>query len=132
MDTRRTTSRTAIAGIGLVLVAGALLVAGVAVMWADDSPDAAALSADARNAATTVTDQLMADCYGRAAAIDLVKSSMVAASATGFTVRTDGPFAYPMDQADAVRRHVADGCYVYSGTGTDANGSRVFYLSGPQ
>ena len=74
---------------------------------------------------------LLGACFGKEEATALVTSVLSAVGETDFTVSTDGPLAFPLGQGDAVRSHVASGCFVYSATGWDAEGRQVVYIIGP-
>jgi hypothetical protein len=79
-----------------------------------------------------VRADLMDRCLGRTEAIEYISSVLQSAGVEDFEVRTDGPFAFPLADQDAVRAHVADGCYVYSLSGHSAGGTPTYYLSGPE
>ena len=70
-----------------------------------------------------VQADLMNRCLDKDQAIQYVSSVLDAAGVTRFNVLTDGPFGFPLGQREEVEQHVADGCYVYSGSGHDAEGS---------
>lgn len=80
-----------------------------------------------------VWDELMRRCLGKDEATQLVSSVLTSLGETDFSVRADpwGPQAGPIDQIEAVRSHVAAGCFVYSGMGRDADGHANYYLWGP-
>jgi hypothetical protein len=105
-------------------VAGGLVPASsTIVLFRVESPAVTAVVSGLR-------DDLMARCLDRDQAIALTTSTLQTAGLATFEVRTDGPFAFPLDQEAAVRDHIAEGCYVYSLSGHDAQGTPVYYLSG--
>ena len=73
---------------------------------------------------------LMSNCLGKNEAIAFVSSVLEAAGVEDFRVETDGPFAYPLDQEEQVKQHVAEGCWVYSASGHADDGTPTYYLSG--
>ena len=78
-----------------------------------------------------VAATLMSECLNKDEATALVTSVLSGVGETDFTISTDGPLAYPSGQGDAVRSHIASGCFVYSAMGWDADGRPVYYISGP-
>lgn len=121
----------------LTLVAGVVTTSLVVVIATASTlgrvgPNITALSPEAHDVAKLVASQLGAGCLNKEQATALISSALADAGATSsFTVRTDGPLAHPIGEGDVVRQHIAKGCYVYSGTGLDGAGYRVFYSSGP-
>jgi hypothetical protein len=77
-----------------------------------------------------VEADLMGRCLGKDQAVQYVSSVLTGIDVKEFSVRTDGPFSFPLDQENEVKEHVAAGCYVYSGSGHDADGIPTYYLSG--
>jgi hypothetical protein len=77
-----------------------------------------------------VQADLMSRCLDKDQAIQFISSVLSGANVKGFAVLTDGPFSFPLDQQREVEEHVAEGCYVYSGSGHDADGNPVYFLSG--
>jgi hypothetical protein len=77
-----------------------------------------------------VQADLMNRCLDKDQAIQYVSSVLDGAGVTEFNVLTDGPFSFPLGQEKEVEQHVADGCYVYSGSGHDAEGHPTYFLSG--
>lgn len=88
---------------------------------------------DVAEAMAGVAEELMRRCLGKDEATQLVSSVLTSLGATDFSVRADpwGPQAAPIGQEEAVRSHVAAGCFVYSGMGWDAGGHAKYYLWGP-
>jgi len=76
-----------------------------------------------------VREELMSGCFSEQEARELIASSLTSIGVTGWEIRTDGPLAYPTGEEDAVRNHIAAGCFVYSGSGRGPNGP-TFYISG--
>lgn len=77
-----------------------------------------------------VAATLMNECLGKDQATELISSVLTGIGQTSFTVSTDGPLAYPEGQEEAVRAHIASGCFVYSATGWGPNGQPIYYISG--
>ena len=79
---------------------------------------------------SAVGDELMARCLNLDDAEALVTSTLLSSGVESFEISGNGPLAYPTDQKDAVLEHVEDGCVVYSGTGSNADGTLTVYISG--
>lgn len=77
-----------------------------------------------------VADELMSRCLGEQEAKGLISSTLTALGLTGWSISTDGPFAYPSDREQEVRQHVAAGCFVYTGSGHGPDGQPVYYILG--
>jgi hypothetical protein len=77
-----------------------------------------------------VQADLMSRCLNKDQAIQYLSSVLTGAGVAQFDVQTDGPFSFPLGQEGEVKQHVADGCYVYSGSGHDADGTATYFLSG--
>lgn len=78
-----------------------------------------------------VAEELMSRCLGKEEATEFVSSVLATVGVTDASIRTDGPFAYPVEQEEVVRSHVALGCFVYSGSGRGPGGEPIYYISGP-
>jgi hypothetical protein len=89
-----------------------------------------ALRPEVRKAMQDVTDMLIDRCLAKEEAVGHVTAVLRALGETDVQVRTDGPLTAPLKRVDEVARHVEAGCWVYSGTGWTAEGSRVYYVSG--
>lgn len=97
-----------------------------------------AMDLDARKAVKAmegVADELMRRCLGEDEARNLVSSALDNLGVTGWSIRTNGPLGppqvAPIGREEAVRSHIANGCFVYSGAQRDPDGSTVYYISGP-
>jgi len=77
-----------------------------------------------------VAATLMNECLGKDQATELISSVLTGIGQTSFTISTDGPLAYPEEQEEAVRAHIASGCFVYSATGWGPDGQPIYYISG--
>jgi len=86
-------------------------------------------SPDVVDAMSAVRDRLMAECLNEDRARDLIGSVLTGLGVTNWSIRTDGPMAYPAGEGDAVQAHIAEGCTVMTGSGHDADGSPVFGIS---
>ncbi len=77
--------------------------------------------------------ELMARCLGRKDALELVRSALASVGVTDIEIRADpgGPQAFPVDQEDAWKQHVAQGCFVLSPVvAWDENGHKTLYVWG--
>jgi hypothetical protein len=83
---------------------------------------------DVIRAMADVQESSYQECLDRAQIVELVTARLVAAGASGFEVRSDGPFSFPLDRQDEVLAHYEAGCWVYSGYGWA--GHFVFFVSG--
>lgn len=86
---------------------------------------------DVAEAVAGVREELMRRCLGKDEATQLISSVLTSLGVTDFSVRAAGPQGAPIGQEEAVRSHVAAGCFVYSGMGWDADGHANYYLWGP-
>jgi hypothetical protein len=91
------------------------------------------LGGPAARAMDELAATLMERCHRRDEAIALMASELDRLGVGNWSIRTDGPLAVPVGQQDAVREHIAAGCYVYSGNqaSKSGDGGRVFFLAGP-
>jgi hypothetical protein len=80
----------------------------------------------------TLAQELLDTCLKRSDAMALLSSVLVAHGVTEFDISADpwGPQGGPMDQIEAYEAHVADGCFVYVGSGGNAEGKPQYYLWG--
>ena len=110
----------------------AIAAVAAATVFSDTGPNIRPLTEEARIRIHAVTEDLRSGCYDKGQADALVRTSLAGTGVSdGFLVRTDGPIAYPSGDEDVVRAHLGRGCFIYSGTGLDETGRRVFYISGP-
>lgn len=77
-----------------------------------------------------VAARLLDECHSKASAIELVKEAIAAGPSAPWELRTDGGVMGPSEQMDQVHAHVDAGCWIYAGTGTKADGSRVYWVGG--
>jgi hypothetical protein len=89
-----------------------------------------ALRPEVRTMLEAITDHLFDDCLAKDPAIEYLTSTLATLGEADAQVRTDGPLAYPVNRADEVKKHLVDGCWIYSGTGWTDDGQRIYYLSG--
>jgi hypothetical protein len=77
--------------------------------------------------------ELLERCLNRTEAMALVSSVLISHGITDLSVHADpwGPQGGPIDQFDAYKQHVADGCFVYVGMGRNGDGRPDYYLWGP-
>ena len=87
-----------------------------------DHPDVVA-------ALESVRGELMSRCFNEQEARALLSTTLAGVGASDGEIRTDGPLAYPEGERDAVLKHVAAGCFVFSGSGRSPDGP-VYYISG--
>lgn len=86
---------------------------------------------DVVEAIGAVGDEMLERCMGRDEAFDLLSSVLASLGIRNFSIRTDGPQAAPIGKTEEYRQRIAAGCYLYSGSGSDAEGRPVYYLWGP-
>lgn len=116
-------------GLGVAVLA----LAAAAALLLPASPTSASGEATERSdLRIDVIDRLMADCHTLEEATAVVAAAARANGTERWSVRTDGPFSYPVGQRDIVVDHVKNGCYVYSGAGWDGDGVPIFFLAGPE
>jgi len=73
---------------------------------------------------------LLQECRTKEEAIALMRA-VLAPEAGPWELRTDGGLAGPNEMTvEEVRRHVEAGCWIYSGTGWTADGTRIYALGG--
>jgi hypothetical protein len=79
-----------------------------------------------------LAQELLDRCLNRSDAMALLSSVLVANGVTDFDMSADpwGPQGGPIDQIEAYKAHVAAGCFVYVGSGHNADGKPQFYLWG--
>jgi hypothetical protein len=83
-----------------------------------------------RLAIDRLQDSLLATCFGEAGARTLVNQVLADAGLPDWQIDANGPEGGPVDRFDQVMRHLDAGCFVYSGTGWTADGTRIIYLTG--
>ena len=89
-----------------------------------------ALRPEVREALHAASIELIDRCLDRPQANAYVTSVLTALGETDWEIRNDGPIGAPADRFDEVMRHVSRGCYVYSGTGISASGTRTYFVTG--
>jgi hypothetical protein len=85
---------------------------------------------EVRQAMDGARDELLRTCLGRDAAVAFLRSVLRDLGEPDARIRTDGPIIIPVEGEEAARRHVASGCYVYSGVLWDAEGEPVYAIGG--
>lgn len=92
-----------------------------------------AAGGDVSSALEVLSDELMSRCLGREDATALVSSTLTGLGVTDFSVHAQagGMYAVSAGQEEAVRDHIAAGCYVYAYLGWDEQGHPTYYLAGP-
>lgn len=90
-----------------------------------------AMGPDVSSAMKAVADELLSNCMDAERATAFVLSAI---QPLGYdaSIHTDGPVAYPADRAADAKRQLAQGCYLYSGGGTEPDGTPIIYLGGSQ
>jgi hypothetical protein len=86
---------------------------------------------ETREALSAFAERSYRDCLTQAQAMDAVSAILDKFHETAWTLRTDGPVGGPLDRLDAIVEHVRKGCWIYSGTGSTADGQRLYYIAGP-
>lgn len=89
-----------------------------------------ALRPEVRGALERVADELLERCLGREDAAELVSSTLAGLGETEWELRSDGPIGGPIDRLEEIERHVAAGCFIYSGTGLTPDGHRLYFIGG--
>lgn len=83
-----------------------------------------------RQAVLAAGEELRERCLSRTEAVDFLRTVLAEQGVRDVLIRTDGPLTHPVGEGDAVRAHVAAGCFVYSVSGRSADGQLVYYLTG--
>lgn len=94
----------------------------VALIWA--------LSPRVRNKLEQLRDELLDDCLTRDEAADRVRAILHEAGEVGWELRMGGRVNAPSERIEEARAHIAAGCWIYSGTGWTAEGTRLFWIGG--
>jgi len=77
--------------------------------------------------------QLLEECHDRDDAARLVHLAVDGSGDLAtYELRTDGGILAPAERIDEATRHVADGCWIYAGTGVREDGLRLFWIGGPR
>lgn len=77
-----------------------------------------------------VRRELMDRCLEKDEAIAFVSSLLESLGVEDWSITTDGPVGGPEGSEQALREHIAAGCFVYTGSGHDGDGRPFFNLSG--
>lgn len=77
-----------------------------------------------------LTNHTLDHCLRRNEAIELVASRLHSLGETDYKIETGGMLAAPAERWEEAKRHYEAGCYVFSGTGRDSEGARVYYVTG--
>lgn len=90
------------------------------------------LHPEVRATLEAVRHELLNVCLTKDAAVETLRAALDATAGVedAFEISTGGPIGGQPDELDEIRRHVEAGCYVYSGTGWTADGTRIYYLAG--
>lgn len=88
-----------------------------------------ALSPEVREGLDAVREQLYRECRTQEEAAALVESALVEAGMEDWRIES-GSISVPNDRVEEIEHHVANGCWVYSGTGWRADGTRIFWIAG--
>lgn len=89
-----------------------------------------AMTPDLREALKDLAERTYEECLSRAEATTLLIEVLGNQAEIGWEIRTDGPVGGPIDRLDEIMAHVKSGCHIYSGTGWDETGRRLFYVVG--
>jgi hypothetical protein len=89
-----------------------------------------ALRPEVREALAAVAARLRAECLTKDEAVAAVTTALEGVGDVGWELRTDGPIGGPLDQLEQIKQHVAQGCFIYSGTGWSADGQRRYFIAG--
>ncbi|MEX1264946.1 MAG: hypothetical protein WEE66_13615 [Actinomycetota bacterium] len=85
---------------------------------------------DVSAAMEQVRVEFMDKCLNEADARAFLSQALESAGVTDFEITTEGPLGYPSGEEDAVMRHLVNGCFIYSGTGHNADGTPLFGING--
>lgn len=85
-----------------------------------------------RDAVSEIAEDLMESCHNEAAATALLRSAFDRFDVSTARVRTDGPRAYPIGQEEQVKAYIAEGCFIFAGSGQGPAGELFYYLVGPE
>lgn len=77
----------------------------------------------------SISDRLMAECLSEDEARALIGSVLDGLGVSGWEIATDGPVGYPIGEREAVESHIAAGCAVMGGSGHDADGSLLIFIT---
>lgn len=94
----------------------------VALIWA--------LSPKVREGLEQLRDDLLNECLSRDEAADRVRAILRKAGEVEWELRMGGRVNAPSDRIEEARAHIAAGCWIYSGTGWTADGTRLFWIGG--
>lgn len=90
-----------------------------------------ALPDEVRWALEGLRSDLLDQCVGADEAARLLTTVLEAANEDDFIVDRTGLVGGPVSDLRRIEEHVASGCFIYSGTGLDPSGRRIYYLAGP-
>lgn len=76
-------------------------------------------------------NEMLATCFERDAAVDLVTSFLVEAGMVEPDVQVGGMRIMPIDRQEQFEGQLADGCHVYSNAQFDEHGRYTWYVAGP-
>jgi hypothetical protein len=87
------------------------------------------LSADLR----AIAEETYSRCMTKEEVEQAVRSAATRSQTVGtWKIASDSMVGGPIDRLESIVAHVKSGCFIYSGTGADSNGIRLFYVVGPQ
>lgn len=89
-----------------------------------------ALAPDLRASLDELRDRLLDECHSKDEAADLVRSLLTEHGLQGWELRVGGRINVPSERNDEAMRHIAAGCWIYSGTGWTEDGTRLFWVGG--
>jgi hypothetical protein len=88
------------------------------------------LRPEVSDALAAVANDLIDRCLGRQGATMLVRSVLNDLGETNWEIQVSGMVGGPLDRLDEIKQHALAGCFVYSGTGMAADGTRLFFIGG--
>jgi len=89
-----------------------------------------ALSPALRERLEILAADLRSECHPRDEAARLVTTILDEMSPPGWELRIGGRINAPSERMEEVLRHIDAGCWIYSGTGWSADGTRLFWIGG--
>lgn len=78
-----------------------------------------------------VRDEMLATCFDRRGAVDLVATFLVSAGIVDPEVQVGGMRIMPIDRQTEFEGRLAEGCYLYSNAQFDEHGRYTWYIAGP-
>jgi hypothetical protein len=92
-----------------------------------------ALPGGLANDLRAVAEETYSRCMTQAEVEQAVRTAASRSRTVGtWKIASDSMVGGPINRLPSIVAHVKSGCFIYSGTGADADGVRLFYVVGPQ